>query len=132
MAESEWAKGMAQEFKAGKARKAEEDGKVLEEQRIRKGFASKLWTDVREAYKHKPKCLALRSERKFSPGKPVTLILSVCAESTLRMREGQCATFSSGSFFGMAATLRAKFCSGTRHAPLLGRAAVGLDSPGGA
>jgi hypothetical protein len=30
MAESEWAKGMAQEFKAGKARKAEEDGKVLQ------------------------------------------------------------------------------------------------------
>jgi hypothetical protein len=47
MAESEWAKRMAQEFKAGKARKAEEDAKLLEEQRIRKESASKLWTDVR-------------------------------------------------------------------------------------
>jgi hypothetical protein len=83
-AESEWAKRMAQEFKAGKARKAEEDGKLLEEQRIRKESASKLRTDVREAFKHKAKCLTLRSERKFSPGKPVALIFSLCAESTLR------------------------------------------------
>jgi hypothetical protein len=44
---------MAQEFKAGKARKAEEDGKLLQEQRIRKESASKLRTDVREAFKHK-------------------------------------------------------------------------------
>ena len=53
MAESEWAKRMAQEFKAGKARKAEEDGKLQGEQKIRKEAASKLWTDVREAFKHK-------------------------------------------------------------------------------
>jgi hypothetical protein len=44
---------MAQEFKAGKERKAEEDGKGPKEQRIRKEFASKLWTDVREAFRHK-------------------------------------------------------------------------------
>jgi hypothetical protein len=36
MAESEWAKRMAQEFKAGKERKAEEDAKLQEEQAIRK------------------------------------------------------------------------------------------------
>jgi len=41
---------MAQEFKAGKARKAEEDGKFLEEQRIRKESASKLRTDVRRIF----------------------------------------------------------------------------------
>jgi hypothetical protein len=83
-AESEWAKRMAQEFKAGRARKAEEDGKLLEEQRIRKESASKLRTDLREAFKHEAKCLTLRSERKFSPGKSVTLILSVYNERTLR------------------------------------------------
>ena len=33
---------------------------------------------------------------------------------------------------GTAATLRAKFCSGTRHAPLLGHAALGLGSSHGA
>jgi hypothetical protein len=53
MPESEWAKRLAQEFKAGKARKAEEDAKLLEEQRARKEAASKLWTDVRGAFKHK-------------------------------------------------------------------------------
>lgn|SRR5208337_1606372 len=51
MAESEWAKRMAQEFKAGKARKAEEDTKLQEGQTTRKGFASKLWTDVGEAFR---------------------------------------------------------------------------------
>jgi len=39
MAESEWAKRMAQEFKAGKARKAEEDAKLQEGQTTRKDFA---------------------------------------------------------------------------------------------
>jgi hypothetical protein len=53
MGESEWARSMAQEFKAGKARKAEEDGKVLQEHTIRKESASKLRTDVREAFKHR-------------------------------------------------------------------------------
>jgi hypothetical protein len=51
MAESEWAKGMAQELKAGKARKAEEDGKLLGEQTTRKGFAFKLWTDAKNFHR---------------------------------------------------------------------------------
>jgi len=51
MAESEWAKRMAQEFKAGKERKAEEDAKLQEGQLRRKGFASKLWTDLGEAFR---------------------------------------------------------------------------------
>jgi hypothetical protein len=51
MAELEWAKRMAQEFKAGKERKAEEDEKGPEEQRVRKEFAPKLWTDVGEAFR---------------------------------------------------------------------------------
>jgi len=38
---------MAQEFKAGKERKAEEDAKLQEEQTTRKGFAFKLWTDAK-------------------------------------------------------------------------------------
>ena len=53
MKESEWAKRMAQEFKAGKARKAEEDAKLQEEQTARKESASKLWTEVRGAFKAK-------------------------------------------------------------------------------
>ena len=53
MAESEWAKRMAQEFKAGKGRKAEEDAKLLEEERARKESASKLWTEVKGAFKHR-------------------------------------------------------------------------------
>jgi transcriptional regulator with XRE-family HTH domain len=53
MAESEWAKRMAQEFKAGKVRKAEEDAELLEEQRTRKESAYELWTDVGDAFKHK-------------------------------------------------------------------------------
>jgi|GEM_PF-1168886 hypothetical protein len=51
MAESEWAKGMAQELKAGKARKAEGDGKLLKEQTTRKGFAFKLWTDAKNFHR---------------------------------------------------------------------------------
>ncbi len=51
MAESEWAKRMAREFKAGKERKAEEGVKLQEGQTTRKGFASKLWTDVGEAFR---------------------------------------------------------------------------------
>jgi hypothetical protein len=47
MAESEWAKRTAQEFKAGKARKAEEDAKHQEEQTTRKGFAFELRTDAK-------------------------------------------------------------------------------------
>jgi hypothetical protein len=46
-AESEWAKGMAQELKVGRARKAEEDAKLLEGQTTWKGFAFKLWTDAK-------------------------------------------------------------------------------------
>jgi len=53
MAESEWAKRMAQEFKAGRGRKAEEDAKLLEEERTRKESASKLWTEVKGAFKHR-------------------------------------------------------------------------------
>jgi hypothetical protein len=53
MPESEWAKKLAREFKAGKAQKAEEDAKLREEQRARKEAASNLWTEVREAFKHK-------------------------------------------------------------------------------
>jgi len=51
MAESEWAKRMAQEFKAGKARKAEEDAKLQEEQTTRKGFAFELWTDAKNVHR---------------------------------------------------------------------------------
>jgi hypothetical protein len=53
MAESEWAKRMAQEFKAGKAQKAEEDGRLRERQTIRKEAASELWTEVKGAFKAK-------------------------------------------------------------------------------
>jgi hypothetical protein len=38
---------MVQEFKAGRAQKAKEDAKLLEEQTSRKGFASKLRTDAK-------------------------------------------------------------------------------------
>jgi hypothetical protein len=38
MAGSEWAKRMAQEFKAGRERKAEEDAKAQEQQTSRKGL----------------------------------------------------------------------------------------------
>jgi hypothetical protein len=51
MAELEWAKRMALEFQAGKERKAGEDAKLQEEQITRKEFASKLWTDVGEAFR---------------------------------------------------------------------------------
>jgi hypothetical protein len=51
MAESEWAKGMVQEFKAGKERKAEEDAKLQEEQTTGKGFAFELWTDARNFHR---------------------------------------------------------------------------------
>lgn len=53
MTESGWAKRMAKEFKAGKARKAEEDAKLQEEQTNRKRFASRLWTEVKGAFKAK-------------------------------------------------------------------------------
>ncbi|MGA2607507.1 MAG: hypothetical protein ABSH01_08620 [Terriglobia bacterium] len=53
MAEPEWAKRMAQEFKAGRARRNEEGAELLEERRTRKESAYELWTDVREAFKHK-------------------------------------------------------------------------------
>jgi len=51
MTESEWAKGLAQEFKAGRARKAEEDAQIQKEQKSRKEFASKLWTQVKDDFK---------------------------------------------------------------------------------
>ncbi len=51
MAESEWAKRMAREFKAGKERKAEEDAKLQEEQTTRKGFAFELWTDAKNVHR---------------------------------------------------------------------------------
>ena len=57
MAESEWARGMVQEFKAGKAgkeRKAEEDAKLQERQTGRKGFAFELRTDAKNFH-----CLAI-------------------------------------------------------------------------
>jgi len=47
MAESEWAKRMAQEFKAGQERKAGEDAKLQKEQATRKGFTFGLWTDAK-------------------------------------------------------------------------------------
>jgi hypothetical protein len=50
MPESEWAKRMAEEFKAVKARK---DAQPVEEQRTRKEAAYKLWTHVRQAFKDK-------------------------------------------------------------------------------
>jgi len=53
MTNSEWAEGIAQEFKAGKARKAEEDAELQAEQTTRKGFASKLWTQVKGAFRAK-------------------------------------------------------------------------------
>ena len=53
MRETEWARRMAQGIKADKARKAEEDAETLEGQRIKNQFASKLWTDVRVAFKNK-------------------------------------------------------------------------------
>ncbi len=53
MAESGWAKRMGQEFKAGKARKTEKEGKLQEEQRVRGESASRLWREVREAFKEK-------------------------------------------------------------------------------
>jgi hypothetical protein len=51
--ESEWAKRMAQEFKAGMKRKSEEYTKLPEERGIRKECASKLAREVRGAFKHK-------------------------------------------------------------------------------
>jgi hypothetical protein len=62
MAESGWAKRMGQEFKvgkvgkvgkAGKARKTEKDSKLQEERGVRGEFASRLWREVREAFKEK-------------------------------------------------------------------------------
>jgi hypothetical protein len=53
MTESQWAKKMAQEFKAGRARKIEEDAKLQEEQRTRKASPSKFWTEAKEAFKAK-------------------------------------------------------------------------------
>ena len=51
MAESEWAKRMAQEFKAGKERKAGEDAKLQGEQTARKGIAFGLRTDARNFHR---------------------------------------------------------------------------------
>jgi hypothetical protein len=45
MAESEWAKGMAQEVKGGRAQKAQEDAMFLEDKQ--EGIAFELWTDAR-------------------------------------------------------------------------------------
>jgi hypothetical protein len=53
MAEPEWAKRMSQEFKAGRARKAEEDAKLQGEHTTRKQHPYKLWTDVKGAFRHK-------------------------------------------------------------------------------
>ncbi len=53
MTRSEWAEGMAQEFKVGRARKAKEDAQTQEEQKARKASASKLWTEVKGAFKSK-------------------------------------------------------------------------------
>ena len=51
MAGSEWAKRMAQEFKAGRERKAEEDAKAQEQQTSRKGFAFELRTDAKNFHR---------------------------------------------------------------------------------
>jgi hypothetical protein len=42
---------MAQEFKAGKERKAEGDAKLQGEQTTRRGFAFELWTDARNFHR---------------------------------------------------------------------------------
>jgi hypothetical protein len=42
---------MVQEFKAGKARKAEKDAKLQEEQTSRKGFAFELRTDAKNFHR---------------------------------------------------------------------------------
>ena len=48
MPEPEWAKATAQEFKASRAQAAQKDAELQVEQRIRRGPASRLWTEVRE------------------------------------------------------------------------------------
>ena len=61
----------------GRARKAKEDAQTQEEQKARKASASKLWTEVKGAFKSKARCLTLPSERKFSSGNPLTLIFAL-------------------------------------------------------
>jgi hypothetical protein len=53
MTESEWARRMAQQFKTVRARKAEEEARLQVEERNRREAGSELWTDVREAFRHK-------------------------------------------------------------------------------
>jgi hypothetical protein len=53
MPESEWAKRMAREFEAAKARKSEEDGRRQEEEKDRREAASQLWAEVKQAFKAK-------------------------------------------------------------------------------
>jgi hypothetical protein len=53
MEKSEWARRTAQEFKTRSAQKAEEDASRLEEQKTRKQWASRLWSELREAFKER-------------------------------------------------------------------------------
>jgi hypothetical protein len=53
MEKSDWARRMAQKFKILSAQKAEEDASRLEEQKSRKQWASRLWSEVRDSFKER-------------------------------------------------------------------------------
>lgn len=53
MTKSEWARSMAHEFKAARARKHEEDANLQQDQTTRREIASELWTKVKRAFKAK-------------------------------------------------------------------------------